>query len=159
VLSIQDALVQIDPEREKYYAANAEAYVQALMGLDDNYAASLLRCELNDIIVSHDAFGYLARRYKFNVLPITGLSPEAEPSVRDLTRLANDARELGVKTIFFETLVSPELAETLAKEVGAETAVLNPLEGLSEEELAAGENYLLVMEKNRVALSSAMLCQ
>jgi zinc transport system substrate-binding protein len=73
--------------------------------------------------------------------------------------LAETARELSINTIFFETLVSPKLAETLAKEVGATTAVLNPLEGLSDAELQAGENYLTVMEKNREALSSAMLCQ
>jgi len=159
VTVIRDALIAADPEHTEQFTLNAAAYIQALRDLDVSYSAALKKCDLNDIIVSHDAFGYLARRYDFNILPITGLSPEAEPSVRDLSVLAREAEERGITTIFFETLVSPELAETLAKEVGATTAVLNPLEGLSPEELQAGDNYLSVMQKNREALSSAMLCQ
>ena len=159
VAAIRDVLIEADPAHAAQYQSNADDYIQSLMELHDSYSISLTACELNDIIVSHDAFGYLARRYGFNTHAIAGLSPEAEPSVQDLAELAEEARELGVKTIFFETLVSPKLAETLAQEIGAMTAVLNPLEGLDEEELQAGDTYLTVMEKNREALSSAMLCQ
>lgn len=156
---IADALAAVDAEHAVQYQARANVYMQELQELDGAYQASLASCELDDIIVSHDAFGYLARRYGFTIHSISGLSPEAEPSVRDLAELAETARALGVKTIFFETLVSPKLAETLAKEVGAVTAVLNPLEGLTREELEAGETYLTVMEKNRQALHAALLCQ
>lgn len=159
VEAIRDALIAVDPSHETQYRTYADIYIERLDELDVAYANSLDDCQLNDIIVSHDAFGYLARRYDFNVHPISGLSPEAEPSARDLVVLADEARELGVTTIFFETLVSPRLSETLAQEIGATTAILNPLEGLSEQELQAGDDYLSVMQKNREALSSAMLCQ
>lgn len=159
VFALRDTFIAADPEHARDYDASAEGLVAALQSLNSDYAGALAQCELNDIIVSHDAFGYLARRYNFNLHPIAGLSPEAEPSVRDLSDLARLAEVLDVKIVFFETLVSPELANTLAAEVGAETAVLNPLEGLSQVEIAAGQDYLSVMEANLTALQAAMLCQ
>jgi zinc transport system substrate-binding protein len=159
VRAIQQTLTAADPDHAVQYAENANDYLQKLLTLEAEYAATLARCELDDIIASHDAFGYLARRYNFTIHAIAGLSPEAEPSVRDLTLLAREARSTDVQVIFFETLVSSELAETLAKEVGITTAVLNPIEGLTPDELAAGDDYLSVMSLNREALAAAMLCQ
>ena len=148
-----------DPAHAADYAANAEQYQHELSTLDESYRTGLNDCQLDAIIVSHDAVSYLAKRYSFETLGISGISPEAEPSIKDLTQLAREAKRLNISTIFFETLVSPELAETLAKEVGASTAVLNPLEGLSESEIAAGEDYLSVMQSNLTALRAAMLCR
>lgn len=159
VNAIRDALTEVAPEHAATFAANADAYAAELETLDQEFETSLARCRLDDIMVSHDAFGYLARRYDFNVHAIAGLSPDAEPSVRDFAALVEEAEELGVNTIFFETLASPALAETLAKEIGVKTAVLNPLEGLSAAELEAGENYLSIMHKNRLALSQALICR
>lgn len=159
VRAIQQALIAIDPDHAKEYQAQGDAYLAELVALDADYAHGLEECSLNDIIVAHDAFGYLAKRYDFVIHPISGLSPEAEPSVRDLTDLVRDAKKLDIQTIFFETLVSPELAETLARELHAETDVLNPLEGLSDEELAEGKDYIGVMRDNLNALRQAMLCQ
>jgi zinc transport system substrate-binding protein len=156
--AMAESLGAADPEHASEYAAHAAAYVQKLKNLDTAYTEGLRGCELNDIIVSHDAFSYPARRYGFTLHPISGLSPEAEPSVRDLSNLAKTAQDLGVTTIFFETLVSPKLAETLAAEVGAQTAVLNPLEGLSAAEVAAGKDYISVMEDNLQALRTALVC-
>lgn len=152
-------LIAVDPDHAADYTANADAYKQELAQLDADYRHGLADCQLDAIIVSHDAMNYQAKRYGFEALGITGVSPEAEPSVKDLTNLARQARSLKITTIFFETLVSPELAETLAKEVGATTAVLNPLEGLSDEEMAAGADYLSVMRANLEALRTAMVCQ
>ena len=81
-------------------------------------------------MVSHTAFGYLAERYQLEQIGITGLTPEDEPSPQRLAEVAEEAREHGATTIFFETLVSPKVAETIAREVGAKTAVLDPIEGL-----------------------------
>ena len=106
------------------------------------------RCERRQIVTSHAAFGYLAARYDLEQVPLEGLSPEAEPSAKDLARLVDLVRTSGATTVFFETLVSPKLAQTVAREAGVETAVLNPLEGLTEDELAAGEDYFSVMRSN-----------
>ncbi len=159
VTAIRDTLMAADPLHAEVYLHNAAVYLESLRALDSSFTSTLSHCQLNAIIVSHDAFSYLGRRYNFDIYPISGLSPEAEPSANDLVRLAQTARELGITTIFFETLVSPKLSATLAQEIAASTAVLNPLEGLSQAELQAGDNYLTVMDKNREALGSAMLCQ
>ncbi len=156
---VLDGFIEADPLHQDAYRQNTQAIVGRLQSLHERYVSGLARCEKNVIIVSHDAFGYLARRYDLTVLPISGLSPEEEPSVRDLANLAHDAERYNIDTIFFETLVSPELAETLANEIGAKTAILNPLEGLSEEEVISGADYFSIMEANLAALQDALICQ
>jgi zinc transport system substrate-binding protein len=130
-----------------------------LAGLDQELAAGLADCERRVLVTSHAAFGYLAARYGLEQLSVTGLSPEAEPSPSDLENVVAAVRESGATTVFAETLVSPELAETVAREAGAEIAVLNPLEGLTEEEQEAGADYFSVMRDNLAALRSGLGCR
>jgi zinc transport system substrate-binding protein len=137
----------------------ARTLVERLRALDAELTRGLAECDRRELVTSHDAFGYLAERYGLEQVPITGISPEAEPSPRNLERVARLARELGVTTIYFETLVSPEVAETVAREVGAETAVLDPLEGLSDQDLADGEDYFSVMRANLRALQEGLGCR
>ena len=110
-------------------------------------------------MTAHDAFGYLGERYGLEVIPITGISPESEPSPQDLARVSELVSERGVTTVFVEPLLSPEIGETVAREAGAETAVLNPLEGLTEEELDRGENYFTVMRANLEVLKDGLGCR
>jgi zinc transport system substrate-binding protein len=136
-----------------------DALAAQLRGLDREYRAGLRHCERREIVTSHAAFGYLAARYDLEQIPITGVEPESEPSARDLEDVVAEVREHGATTIFFETLLSPRLAETVARETGAETAVLNPLEGLTSDEIAGGEDYLSVMRDNLAALRTALGCR
>ena len=110
------------------------------------------------IVTSHAAFGYLSARYGLTQEPISGLSPDAEPSADRLAQLADLVKRDGVTTIFTEELVSPKVAQTLAREVGVATAVLNPLEGLTKQEVSAGQDYLSVMRSNLKALEHALGC-
>ena len=137
----------------------AGALRQAVHELDREYRRSLRSCARREIVTSHAAFGYLADRYGLEQIAVTGLSPEAEPTPRELERTVDEARATGATTIFFETLVSPRLAETVARETGARTAVLNPLEGLTDDELEAGEDYLSVMRSNLAGLREALGCR
>lgn len=130
-----------------------------LRALDRKMAGGLETCERREIVTSHTAFGYLARRYDLVQIGLTGISPEAEPSPGGLVELVDEVEESGATTVFFETLVSPRLAQTVAREAGAETAVLNPLEGLSDAELGAGEDYVSVMRANLAALREALGCR
>jgi zinc transport system substrate-binding protein len=141
--------------------AEARAFGVAgdLRALDREFRSGLADCERREIVTSHAAFGYLAARYRLKQIPITGLEPEAEPSAQELERVVDEIREHGATTVFFETLVSPRLAETVARESGAETAVLNPIEGLTEDQLAAGEDYFSVMRDNLAALRTALGCR
>jgi zinc transport system substrate-binding protein len=137
----------------------AERFAARLRALDREFSRGLSRCERKEIVTSHAAFGYLAERYGLTQVAITGVSPEAEPTPRDLEEVVRQVRAVGATTVFFETLVSSRLAETVAREVGAKTAVLDPLEGLTKEEAAAGEDYVSVMRKNLEALREALGCR
>lgn len=156
---IRDALVAIDPVHEDEYRANAERLMGSLDLLDQHFREDLQECKKQDIIVSHDAFRYLARRYNFSTIPIAGISPDEEPSPKDLVKIADLARSKNIGYIFFETNISSKLSETIAREVGAQTLVLNPLESLTVYEIQSGEDYASVMHKNSSNLHKALLCQ
>jgi zinc transport system substrate-binding protein len=136
----------------------AGALVAELRALDADFRQGLADCKRRVIVTSHAAFGYLASRYGLEQVALTGVSPEAEPGPRALERLVEEVEHEGATTVFFETLVSPRLASTVAREAGATTAVLDPLEGLSEEEIERGGDYLSVMRENLGALRKALAC-
>lgn len=144
-----------DPAHAAEYTANAATLRAELSKLDEEFTAGLKTCERREIVTSHEAFGYLADRYNLEQIGLTGLTPEEEPTPQRLAEVAAEAKEHGATTIFFETLVSPRVAETLAKEVGAKTAVLDPLEGL---EAGSTEDYFSVMRANLKALREALGC-
>jgi zinc transport system substrate-binding protein len=135
-----------------------EPFVARLKTLDREYRRGLAHCVRDDIVTSHDAFGYLAQRYGLHQIPITGLSPEAEPSPKDLSRVVDLVRSTHATTVFSETLVSPRIAKAVASETGARTAVLNPIEGLEPSEAAKGEDYFSLMRSNLAVLRAALGC-
>jgi zinc transport system substrate-binding protein len=147
-------LGQADPAHAADYTARAAQVRAQLDTLDRQMATGLRQCTRHEIVTSHSAFNYLASRYGLTQIGITGISPEAEPSPRRMGRIAAQARATGTTTIFFETLVSPKVAETVAREIGAQTAVLDPLEGLTK----PGADYFSVMRDNLGALRSALGC-
>lgn len=138
--------------------AAAAPLVSRLQRLDVELDRGLATCARRGFVTSHAAFGHLARRYGLEQVPLTGLSPEAEPSARSIEKLVARVEREGATTVFFETLVSPELARTIAREAGARTAALNPLEGLTDEQLERGEDYFSVMRENLAALRKALEC-
>ncbi len=155
---IRDVLITADPMHENDYVARYNALSAELTLIDEMYKNELSSCERRDIVVSHDAFRYLGKRYMIEMVPISGFSPEEEPSSRRLGEIALFAREKGITHIFFETLVSPKLAETIAREIGAETLVLNPIEGIGESEQQNGATYVTLMKENLANLKTAMVC-
>lgn len=148
-------LGEVDPEHAAAYTANAEALAGELATLDAEYTAGLADCERRELVVSHAAFGYLTDRYDLHQVAVTGLAPEDEPSPQQLATAIEQAREHHATTIFFEALVSPDVAEVIATEVGAETAVLDPIEGLAPD---SGEDYLSLMRGNLAALRTGLGC-
>jgi zinc transport system substrate-binding protein len=159
VETIRAALARVDTAHAAAYADNARAFTGELAALDRDFAAGLAACARRDIVTSHAAWTYLAARYRLTALAVMGVAPESEPSPARLASIARVAREKKVKYIFVETLASPRLAETLAREIGAETLVLNPIEGLTPEEAAAGKGYLSVMEGNLRTLRRGLDCR
>jgi len=138
--------------------ANAAAYAEELDALDSRFTTGLSDCARWTIVTTHAAFGYLADAYGLTQEAIAGLAPESEPSAQRLAELRNLVQREGITTVFSEQLVSPDVAETLASEAGVDVATLNTLEGLTDEQLAAGEDYGSVMRKNLATLEEALGC-
>lgn len=152
---LAERLGSVDPDRAADYTGRARTLRGELEKLDTEYATGLKTCQRREIVVSHAAFGYLAERYQLEQIGLTGLTPDTEPAPQRLAEVAREAREHRATTIFFETLVSPKVAETIAAEVGAKTAVLDPIEGLSAD---GGGDYLSVMRTNLTTLRTALGC-
>ncbi len=138
--------------------ANADSYARQLEGLDRAFSEGLANCERTTIVTSHAAFGYLADAYGLTQEAIAGLLPESEPSALRLAELRDLVAREGVTTIFTEDLVAPEVAETLASEAGVKVATLHTLEGLTDDQLAAGANYRSMMRENLTTLEEALDC-
>ncbi len=159
VINITNALIKIDPSNKDYYDSNSRSLIMRLEALDTAYSEGLRTCASKDIITAHEAFGYLADNYGLKQVTITGISPDEEPSTKKLTELTDFIRRNNIKYIFFESLVSPKLAETLAQETGAQTLILDTVEGISEEDMEAGKDYFTQMEMNLANLKLALQCQ
>jgi zinc transport system substrate-binding protein len=139
--------------------ARASALARRVLALDGEYRSGLARCRRRAFVTSHAAFGYLAARYGLHQIPITGIDPESEPSPARLRALIALVRREHVTTVFFERLVSPKLAETVARDAGASAAVLDPIEGLTPAEQSHGDDYLTLMRQNLRGLRRALGCR
>ncbi len=154
--NIKEAFVKADPDNAKYYEENYIKYAAQFDELDQKFSTELSALANKDIVVAHKAFAYLCADYGLNQVAIEGLSADSEPDAKRMAEIIDFAKDNNIKTIFFEELVSPKVAETIASEIGAVTDVLNPLEGLTQEQLNTGEDYLSIMEKNLEALLNAL---
>jgi len=154
--ALAERLGEADPARAATFTANAEAVRAELVALDGEFTGGLASCVNRDLVTSHNAFGYLAEAYDLTQVGITGLTPEAEPSAADLSAVTDFVRANKVAVIYYETLISPDIAQTVATETGATTEVLDPLEGLNDE--SQGEDYLAVMRANLASLRTGQPC-
>lgn len=159
VRNIRDGFITADPKNRKLYESNAEAYIAKLAALDESFKTGLASCGHRTIITSHDAFSYAAARYNITVESIAGVSPEMEPSASRLAELSKHIREEGISYVFFESLVSPRLADTIAQETGAQTLVLDPIEGVTNEDQKQGKDYISIHKQNLANLRTALACQ
>ena len=146
--NIKNAYIEVDAKHQANYEQRFEQVKEKLTQLDEKYTEALSQTSKKEIVVSHQAFGYLARDYGFTQHAIMGLSPESEPKAQDIVALSKLVKEKQIKYIFFEELVSDKLAKMLASESGVQTLVLNPVEGLTTAQEKAGENYYTLMDKN-----------
>lgn len=153
--AVSDRLIAIDPARSDLYSANTAALVAELEALDQEFTSGLANCEQKEIVTSHESFGYLANAYGFEQHGIAGLSPDTEPSPARLVEISEMVIAEGITTIYYETLVSPAIAETVANETGATTAVLDPIEGLAE---GSTDTFITVMQANLQALIKGQTC-
>lgn len=155
---IEAELEMKDPSNASYYRTNADAIMEELTALNEKYQSQLSRCNKREFITSHAAFHYLAQEYDLTQIAVAGISPDEEPSLQQLAQLEDIAKRKSIKYVFFETLVSPKLATTLADDIGAQSLILNPLEGLTSEQMQKNDNYFTIMEENLNNLRLALEC-
>ncbi len=155
---IVGVLVQKDRQNAKTYQQNGETIKSQLKKIDQAYATQLTTCEIRDVIVSHDAYSYMANKYHFQTHPIAGLSPDAEPDAKTIAELISFVRENKIPYILFETLASPKIANTISGETGATSLVLNPIEGLTDEDIKNHQDIFSIMTSNLSVLKKAMKC-
>ncbi|MFB7474624.1 metal ABC transporter substrate-binding protein [Kitasatospora sp. NPDC056184] len=151
--SVGDGFAQADPAHADDYRRNTDELVGRLTALDQEFKDGLKDAKTRTFVTSHAAFGYLAEAYGLTQVAINGVDPDSEPTPARLADVQKAAKENSATTIFFETLVSPKLAETVAKDLGLRTAVLDPLEGVKD---PGKENYLTVMRQNLANLQTAL---
>lgn len=151
-------LIRADPAGRATYEANAAAYNQKLEDLHERIGRTLGACSKKVFVASHAAFGYFAVRYGLTQVAVSGLSPEAEPSPARIRQIVQLIRKHNVSVIYYETLVSPRVAATIAREVGARTLALNPIEGLTAAERQQGKHYITLMEENLRNLAQGLDC-
>ncbi len=155
-VAVEKQLAEVDPDHADQYAAHLRTLRRDLSGLDRSYRAGLSDCATTTIVVSHDAFGYLGRRYGLEVVGINGLSPDAEPSPSHIRALQELITTDGITTVFSEELGSKAFADSLAGDLGIRTAVLDPIEGLAP--ATADQDYLSLMRSNLRTLERANQC-
>lgn len=158
VALIGEALTAADPAGTASYQSRSSQYAGELKQLHEEFSKGLSNCGTRELIVAHDAFSYLAKRYNLNIIPVTGVFSGEEPSPKRMAEVARLAREKSIRYIFFEPLSSPKIAETIARETGAEVLELNPLESLTKEEETAGKDYISIMRANLANLRKALQC-
>jgi len=154
--NIKDALAAADPDGKDAYEANCQKWGAEFDKLDAEFKSGLEGLPHKNIVVSHEAFGYLCDDYGLTQLPIEGIEADAEPDAQQMAKITDFVKQNGVTTIFSEELVSPKVAQSIADATGASVEELNPLEGLSEEELASGDDYFSTMRENLDKLKKAL---
>jgi zinc transport system substrate-binding protein len=154
--AIATELAARDEVNAAAYRANATAFRASMTALDGEFRAGLRSCQVHELVTSHAAFGYLAQSYGLHQESITGLSPDAEPSPSAMAEVTRHIRETGATTVYAETLVSEDVARTLARETGVRLAVLDPVEGITS--ASAGRDYPTVMRANLQILRTGQEC-
>jgi zinc transport system substrate-binding protein len=154
VEAVTAELVGVDPGAAATFRSNAATLDARLADLTQAFATGLQTCRTRTFVTSHEAFGYLADRFDLVQVGISGLDPESDPSPARLAAVGRLVEDQGVTTIFYETLVSPKVAKTLARELGVEAEVLDPIEGIT----TTGDDYFSVQQRNLAALRGALGC-
>jgi zinc transport system substrate-binding protein len=157
---IAEELTRLDPPGGPDFLANAGRLIARLKALDAEFRDGLAGCRGRDIVLAgHAAFGYLARRYGLVQTSLYGLSPDAQPKPQDLIKAVDLCRQKGIKTVYFENSVAPDLSRTLAREIGGRVLVLYAGHNLTRDEQARGVGFFELMEKNLASLREGLGCR
>ncbi len=154
--NVKDTLVAADPPNAAVYEANYARMAAECEALEAEFQDGLKEVKEREIVVSHQAFGYLCAAYGLTQIAVEGLSPNSDPAPTRMAEIIREVKEKNIRVIFFGTLTDPKVIREIARTTGAATDVLNPYEGLTRKEMEAGEEYFRVMRRNLAALEKAL---
>jgi zinc transport system substrate-binding protein len=158
--NILAGFVERDPQNRRFYEKNAADYKARLQGLDEQFRKGLNACETRLFVHGgHYAFNYLARRYNLTYVSVYGFSPNAEPSPRHIADIIRTMRQHKTTHVFYEELIQPRVAETIAKETGAELLPLNGGHNVTKEELTKGVTFISLLEQDLRSLKAGLQCR
>lgn len=155
---VEKSLSKLNPANIDFYKKNKQKWISQLNNLDSSYRNNLANCKQKTFVTNHAAFAHLAKRYGLEMIAISGLSPDEEPSPKTMASIIKQVKQKNIQYILTESLVSPKIANTIAASSGAKTLILNPVESLTEEEMETNKNYITVMEENLQSLKIALEC-
>jgi zinc transport system substrate-binding protein len=156
---MRDKFIEIKPKNKEIYTKNSELYIERLRALDKEFQTKLSSCQNKTIVVNHNAFAYVSKRYGFEVEALSGLSPEAEPSAQNMARLIEHIKEHNVQTLFFESFVSDRAIKSIASDSGVMIDVLQPLGNITADEAENNSSYTDIMQRNLDKISKALMCR
>lgn len=155
---VSEKLSTLDPKNKHFYEKNKEVYIKSLEEIDDLYKQNLLNCKLDRIVVTHNAFSYLANRYNFNVIALTGLTTEAQPSATDVKHILQEVKANDIKVVFFENFGNRKNIATIADDLKIKIESLQPLGNITADEADQNLSYADIMKRNLEKIAEAMQC-
>jgi zinc transport system substrate-binding protein len=158
VAAIRDAFIQADPAGKDYYEGNADAYMQKLGALDAQFRETIAGCRKKDMLITHATLAYFCREYGCNQVPIEGASAEGEPTPATVAAIIRQAKEKNITVVFVEKMFNPNIAQSIADDIGGHVVVFDTVHGLSADEQQRGEDYLTLMEENVRTIRDNMDC-
>ena len=155
---ITQELITIMPQNKQSYLANEKRYIEMLTALDKQFSTRLKECTRDTLVVGHNAYGYLAKRYNFKVASLSGFSVDAQPSARDMKRIIEVVKEQKTDTIFFEKFANPKALHAIADETGVVVDTLQPLGNITVEEVQQKLDYEQIMKQNLEKIAKGLGC-
>lgn len=152
---ITEQLIELAPEREKFFRENKHNLVVRFQKLEDSFNKMVADKANKYMIVPHAAYGYWEERYGIEQISISGLSPTEEPSQKYLTEIIETAEQLNINYLFYEQNTPDKLIEIIQKEIDAEAYTIHNLSVLTEEDIENEADYFTLMEQNINVLDDA----
>ena len=152
-------LERLSPRDKTFFEENKNKYIAMLDKLDNAYKTKLSQCRVDTVILNHNAIGYMAKRYGFNVESLSGLAPEADPTASDMKRVMKDIKDRGIEIVFFENFANSKTMKTIAKDMGVALDTLQPLGNITADEANKHLTYEDIMYRNLEKLSKALVCR
>jgi zinc transport system substrate-binding protein len=157
--NITDAFIKKDPKNSDYYKKNADDYKLKLMALDRQFREGLTGCKTKTILhAGHWAFAYMAKKYNLQYVAAYNVFADAEPSPEQIFNLIEQIKKEKIPYIYYEAMMNPRLAQTIAKETGVGLLKLSNGHDVSKADIKKGESFIALMEKNLINLKKGMRC-